>query len=349
MKKLLSLGLLIAAPVSFANVWDKVETSADFRYRLENSKDDFSDKSRNRQRIRARAGLKYQVDEVTSINLRLATAGGATSTNDTLGDSDGAAGAVFFDRAYVAHKIGDLTLNMGRIKNMFVRAGKNQMIWDSDLNFEGIHAGYQYGGAYVNLGSFWVEEDKTGNDDVTIASSQLGYKGKASGVKYNVGVSNYNYRHAKSAGFTSADGDGSTLTGEGMNILETYLEVAFDLGVPVKVFASAITNSEADEDNKGNIVGVELGKTEKKGSWKVGINQRTVELNAVEARFIDGDFAGKRTDNSGTVVYGKYMATDNAYLSMGLFNNTVNADEKYDPTKEAEDYSKLQVDYGIKF
>ena len=349
MKKVLTLGLLLAAPISFANVWDRVETGADFRYRLENSKDDFSDKSRNRQRIRARAGLKYQVDEVTSINLRLATAGGATSTNDTLGDSDGAAGAVFFDRAYVSHKIGDLTLNMGRIKNMFYRAGSNQMIWDSDLNFEGIHAGYTFGGAYLNLGSFWVEEDKTGNNDVTIASSQLGYKNKVSGVKYNVGVSNYHYQNAHAAGFSSADGDGTTLTGEGMNILETYLELAFDAGIPVKLFATATTNTEAEENNKANLIGLELGKTKEKGSWKVGINHRTVELNAIEARFMDGDFAGKTTDNSGTVVYGKYMATDNAYLSFGLLNSTVNADEKLDSTKESADYSKMQIDYGIKF
>ena len=43
------------------------------------------------------------------------------------------------------------------------------------------------------------------------------------------------------------------------------------------------------------------------------------------------------------------MVTDKSYVSFGYFMNTKNSDEKADVSKEAEDYTKLQIDYGVKF
>lgn len=341
MKKLIGLALIASTGAS-ANVWDKVETKADFRYRLENMKDELKEESQSRQRIRARVGLNFKVDDMTKIKLRLATVGGATSTNDTLGDSaGGSAGEVFFDRAYLSHKMGDMTLNMGRMANPMYRAGKNQLIWDGDYNPEGIHAGYKWNGVYVNLASFWYDENKTksgdAGEDVTITSSQLGYARTSGDLSYNLGVANYHYENAHIRG---------TFTDEGMNILETYLELKWN---GITAFYSATVNNEAEDYNKANIAGLSYAHGKKKGSWKVGANMRTVELNALNATLMDSDFAGQTTDSSGSIVWGKYMVTDASYLSFGYFMNEKNTDEKADNTKDAEKYTKLQVDYGVKF
>ncbi len=64
---------------------------------------------------------------------------------------------------------------------------------------------------------------------------------------------------------------------------------------------------------------------------------------------MDSDFAGRTTDSSGTIVWGKYMVTDKSYVSLGLFNNTKNADEKASPASDSEAYTKMQLDYGVKF
>ncbi len=340
MKVLLCAVLTVSSFSAFAS-WDKIKPSADFRYRLENTKDEFKDEGQSRQRIRARVGLDYEVDNMTQIKLRLATTGGATGTNDTLGNSEGDAGEVYFDRAYLAHKAGDVNLNMGRMKNPMYRAGKNQLIWDSDLNPEGIHASYKWKGVYTNLASFWYEENKatSTNDglDVTITSSQLGYMGDAGDFKYNIGASNYHYENAHAAG---------TFGDEGINILETFLELKYRA---FTLYYSGTTNNEAEDYNKANIVGISYGKTKDKGTWIVGFNQRTVELNALNSKLMDSDFAGQTTDTTGSIAWGKYMLTDKSYLSFGYFQNTKNADEKADATKDAEAYNKLQVDYGVKF
>jgi hypothetical protein len=349
MKKTLIVTIL--STLSFASMasgWDKVTPSADFRYRHENSKDEFKSEGQTRQRLRARLGLKYQVDKSTKIDIRLATsASSATSTNDTLGDSAGGANTVYFDRAYISHNAGDVKVNMGRMKFPMFKAGKSQMIFDGDFNPEGIHAGYKLHGVYINLASFWYDENKTTSDvaktdnvdglDVTITSSQIGYAAESAGIKYNFGLSNYHYENAHEVG---------TFADEGMNILETYLELKWQ---KLTFFYSATVNNEVEEDNSANIIGLSFGKTKTKGNWKVGANMRTVELNAVNPTLMDGDFAGQKTDSTGTIIYGKYMTTDNAYVSFGIFNNTKNSDKKSDSSKESEAYTKMQFDYGVKF
>jgi len=345
MKKLITLVTIASSFSAISGTWDNIKPSADFRYRYENYTDEYTtdanEASRSHQRLQARVGLAYELDDVSAINIRLATSGKATSTNDDIGDSNGNAGEVYFDRAYLSHKAGDIKVNMGRMGNQFFKAGNNQLTWDSDINFEGIHAGYSKMGAYLNLASYWIAEDKATNEDVVLNSSQIGYEGSAGMIGYNVGVSGYHYQNAHAQNFAA--------TNEGLNLLETYLELKFDLKMPVMFYVSMVTNTEAEDDNKANIFGIELGKTKAKGSWKVGINSRVIELNSVYNKFMDGDFAGKNTDSSGTVAYAKYMVSDKAYVSLGLFNNTINVDEKLDSSKDAEAYTKLHVDYGVKF
>lgn len=325
-----------------ASKFDKIDTKADFRFRMENMKDEFKSESQSRQRIRARVSLKYNVDETTKINLRLATTGGATSTNDTLGDSNGGAGEVFFDQAYVSHKVGELAVNLGRMAFPLFKAGKSQLIFDGDFNPEGVHAGYSMSGVYVNLASFWYDENKaTSSDDgldVTITSAQLGYKGEVSSIKYNLGASNYHYEHAHSKNTFS--------TSEGLNILETYVQLKYD---KFTLWYTGTKNNEAQDYNTASQVGLTYGSSKAKGDWKIGASMRTIELNAINTTLMDGDFAGKTADSSGSIVFGKYMLTDSAYTSFGLFTNMKNADEKADTSRDAEKYSKLQIDYGVKF
>tara|TARA_Y100000748_G_scaffold291300_1_gene278636 strand:+ start:146 stop:1150 length:1005 start_codon:yes stop_codon:yes gene_type:complete len=322
--------------------WDQITPSADFRYRFENSKDEAASEGRNRHRIRVRIGSLYQINDQMKFELRLATSDGpsVTTTNSTLGNQSKPKD-IYIDRATIQKKYNDLIFNIGRMKQVFTKAGKNQMFWDSDVSFDGLHVNYKFSGAYLNLASFWVDENKASSTqdgaDVTLSASQIGYERESGDFAYNLGVSQYHYENARKVGYDPNS------TGEGLNFLEVYGELKYAWKYPITIAISSIKNNEAEDNNSSNYVGFSMGKAKKKGSWIVGLNHRTVEANGANRDFADGDFAGKTTDSSGFIYWGKYKLTDHEYLSFGYFVNKKNIDTTED------DYTKLQVDYGVSF
>jgi hypothetical protein len=111
-------------------------------------------------RVRARLGISAQIADELSMNLRLAT-GNTTnpvSTNQTLGNDFNKLSFVV-DRAYLSYKPEPgLVVMGGRMPSPF-RA--TELMWDEDLNFDGIAASYLEadGGIepFVNAGAFSVQ------------------------------------------------------------------------------------------------------------------------------------------------------------------------------------------------
>jgi hypothetical protein len=336
---------------SRAGSWQDITPQADFRFRFEDYRDHLNNISTTRQLMRARLSFSYKVDDHVTFHTRLATTGKAYSTNDELGSNDelsglvgtNRAGIVFFDQIYAHLGYGKLQVDLGRMKNIFTRAGRNQLIWDGDMNFEGAHLGYTLGEAYLHLASFWFQENKT-TADVVLLASQLGYKRVRKDFKIDLGVSNYNYHNSK--GYSACNRSNSVSNPYGVNLVELYLELKFK---QLTFFSSAVENISADHDNKAYIVGLKFGPPKKSGEFVFGVNYRQVDLYSLEGRFMDGAFASQKTDNSGAVIWGRYKLTGKSYLSLGYFVSKINKDRKYDSTKEAEDYYKTQLDYGIKF
>jgi hypothetical protein len=133
---------------------EKVKFYGDFRYRFENI-DNASSETRNRSTVRARFGMQARINEEMTFDLRLASGGWFTgndyrlngdpiSSNQTLSDYFSSKN-FWLDRAFMTYEpaaVKGLAVLAGKMSNPFYTAGGNQLIWDSDLNPEGIAARY---------------------------------------------------------------------------------------------------------------------------------------------------------------------------------------------------------------
>ena len=95
------------------------------------------DSDEDRQRYRARIGIYADVADNVEVGVRLASAGGATSTNETLGDGF-ANDAVYFDLAYINWQpLEGLEVIGGKFKKPWQEVSGG-LVWDSDVNPEGL-------------------------------------------------------------------------------------------------------------------------------------------------------------------------------------------------------------------
>jgi hypothetical protein len=119
---------------------------------------------RERFRVRARLGILARVSETWSGGVRLAT-GSSTdrvSTNQTLGQ-DWNKYSLLIDRAYLKYDpVEWLTISGGRIPNPWF---STDLVWDEDLNFEGIAATWKpvFGNGaikpFLTVGAFPLKEE----------------------------------------------------------------------------------------------------------------------------------------------------------------------------------------------
>jgi len=140
---------------------EKVKISGDLRFRHEHIDSETSGsvrwkKGRDRQRIRARLMLEAIINDEWDVAFRLASGersiladeddmfADPVSSNQTL-KQNFSSKDIWLDLAYFNwHPAAREGLNVygGKIKNPFYTVGKNQLVWDSDLNPEGIAATY---------------------------------------------------------------------------------------------------------------------------------------------------------------------------------------------------------------
>jgi len=186
---------------------EKVKISGDLRFRHEHIDSETSGsvrwkKGRDRQRIRARLMLEAIINDEWDVAFRLASGersiladeddmfADPVSSNQTL-KQNFSSKDIWLDLAYFNwHPAAREGLNVygGKIKNPFYKVGKNQLVWDSDLNPEGIAATYviplgKKNTLHIAGGGFWVDESSSGVD-----TSLWGIQGY---LKHTIGNPNY--------------------------------------------------------------------------------------------------------------------------------------------------------------
>lgn len=277
----------------------KIKIKGDLRVRQEYQTEDTgvgSGDGEDRQRYRARIGVYADVTDNVKAGVRLASAGGATSTNETLGDNF-SNDPVYFDLAYINWTpVEGLELMGGKFKKPWQEVSGG-LVWDGDVNPEGVALRYttKLGGAkLIGTAGHLVLNDIDGfsfDEDRTVHFGQLAAKiGKT-----KFGVSLYEYDEDENGGITSGGGNDSTE----FSISEIFGETTFDLGLPIKLYGQYATNNDANGVNDGEDTAWLLGVGTKVGSWKASYDYRETELNAVNGAFNDSDFAGGRTDSDG--------------------------------------------------
>ncbi|MBN1360880.1 MAG: putative porin [Sedimentisphaerales bacterium] len=347
--------------------WAKnVKWSGDFRYRYE-----FIDKQgspeRHRNRIRARLGLEAKVADEWDVAFRLASGERDLVGTDDIGDPISSnqtltkyfsSKDIWLDLAYFDYHPGRLDgLNVfgGKVKNPFLAVGKNQMIWDSDLNPEGISGQYGFSlnpstKGQINAGGFWVNESSSGVD--TGLFGVQGYLTKTLGNPDTLvfGAGYYNYTNLQGrtdaygilAGNTAGPGNTWASDYTLIELFAEYTTKVFDL--PFSVFGDWVHNVDAITDqDTGWLVGTTINKAKDPGSWQFSYDYRDLEADAVVGAFTDSDFIGGGTGGQGHRFAFAYQVAKNVQAALTYFLDTI------DRSGPDLDYSRLQADLVLKF
>jgi len=354
---------------------EKIKISGDLRFRHEHIDTETSGsvkwkKGRDRQRIRARLMLEAIINGDWDVAFRLASGeksiladegemfADPVSSNQTL-KQNFSSKDIWLDLAYFHwHPASREGLNVygGKIKNPFYTVGKNQLVWDSDLNPEGVAATYaiplgKRDTLHITGGAFWVDESSSGVD--TSLWGIQGYIKHALGNPDYVlaGVSYWDYANIQGKTDTYGILAGNTPDSTGSkwasdyDIIEFFSEYGTKISsMPVTVFGNWVKNTVAiSGEDTGWLIGATLNKAKEPGSWELSYDYRDIEADAVLGAFTDSDFIGGGTDGEGHRFGLKYQLAKNLQAALTYFHN-----EKRSSGRDY-DYRRLQADLLLKF
>jgi hypothetical protein len=344
---------------------ETVKLFGDFRYRQEMI-DAENTPDRNRARIRARVGLTAKVNDDVDFGFRLATAtdsapagGDPVSTNQTLGGGFSKK-SVWVDWAYLdwhPATVKGLDVIAGKMENPFYNVGRNEVIWDVDLTFEGIAGKYvrpvtESDDVFINGGGFWVEEFAS-EADQSLWGEQVGWNHKFNrDTNLLGGVSLYQYGNlqdrelvydrTKSFGNTTSIIGGKKVYASEFDPLEVFAEQNFKaLGLPMGVYGNYVNNVAAStRADEGWIVGWHVGKLDKPGAWTFDYSYREVDADAVVGAFTSSDFIGGGTNARGHTLGAGYQISRNVAAAATFFCAERGNDDAY---------HRLELDMNVKF
>jgi len=352
--------LAFAAPakVIAQESWvDRLSFKGDFRPRLELIDRDADSigqpvDERRRGRFRLRFGMTAEVNDDVDFIFELATGGeNPVSTNQSF-DGGFTRKDIGVNLAYVDWQATDnVDVQIGKLKNPWHRPGDHHLVWDSDLNPEGMFVKYEGDNFFAAFGGFGVEERSSG-DDSLLYSAQGGYEFSLSESSTLLAGAGY-YAYTNMIGnspFWEGDPFGNTVDANGdfvydYRMIQGFVEYATKIGgYPVSFFLDYIRNTEAPEFDTGYAFGGKIGKVSEPGDWEASIAYQDLERDAVVALFTDSDFGGGGTDATGFEIKGKYGLTRNWNFGGTLFINEIEENQG-SPT----DYLRLQIDFEFKF
>jgi hypothetical protein len=342
---------VVVEPRVAADVAPNVRLSGDLRYRHESIAEE-GETDRHRQRIRARVGVTADVADNVRVGLTLATGDDdPVSANQTL-DTGFSRKSIGVDRAFFSWAATEeLTFTGGKMANPFYRPGNHHLIYDNDLNPEGLALRYNRGNWFANYAGLWVEE-RAAADDSIMLGGQLGYRHALDGgMRVTAGVGYYDYLSTQGqTPFWNGEAVGNRVDAAGnylndFNIAQLFGELNFKAGeLPMTVFADYALNTEVDDVDTGFAVGASVGEVAGPRTWRLGYAYQDLEADAVIGTFTDSDWAGGGTDGKGHVVEFNYGFRDRLVFGFRYFLN-----DRGEDAGNEHDYDRLQADVQFNY
>lgn len=324
----------------------KIRFAGDMRYRHE-AIDEETEAERHRHRIRARFGVTADVADNVRVGLQLASGGDdPVSANQTLDDGFNRK-PIGIDRAYFSWAATEqLTFTGGKMPIPFMRPGDHHLIYDTDLNPEGLALRYTRGNWFVNYAGLWAEERSSANDSIVLGG-QFGYRRTLDNdMRLMLGASYFDYLETQNqAPFWDGAAAGNRVTPAGLylndfNLAELFAELELKVNErPVTLFADYVNNTEASDADTGYALGAALGEVDGPGTWRVAYIYQDLAADAVIGTFTDSDWAGGGTDGKGHVVEFSYGFRERLSFGFRYFLNERGAD-----AGDEHDFHRLQAD-----
>jgi len=348
---------------------DRVGISGDFRYRQDHlDKQDSAGEWQNgvyRHKIRARLKFDARVNDEWDLGFRIATGNNRSpkSANQDLEDAFSKK-EIWLDQAFFNwHPVGAEGLNVtgGKIQNPFYRAGRNQFIWDNDLNPEGIASKYRKplndtDEIFFNGGALWVDESSS-VADASLWAAQTYWKRRIGNPDHVLaGATYYDYGNIEGRSDLKSTWDGASFYGntaaagrykDDYNIVEIFGEYSFKSGsLPTTLFTSWVRNIAATtSEDTGYVIGAKFNKVKNNepGSWVFGYDYRETDADAVVGGFNESDFLGAQTNSRGHRFVFSCLLARNLYWNMAYY---LLEDTR---TSKDLDYRRLLADLVLKF
>lgn len=361
---------------------EKPAWAGDLRYRLAQARENV-DQARPYHQLRARLGLKERVQEDVTIQVRLMTGTMALSPNQTLGDSKDPG----MPRRYVGLDLAFAEWNLreagrvwiGRSSNPFFAPAQSQMIFDSDLAFEGFSYKWEMKGEsktfFANLGTFMISENYTagspGQDapDTGLVGLQGGVKSDVAGGTLTVHVGSQHFVNIQDRVITVTDKDAKIDTASAPferfkgNIVSAedpsaapaarkYLFrdqfIIYESGIELKVAVASVDlslfgyyakNAGASEANQASEGGIILGT----GRFILLVSHVEKDADAVVGAFTDSDYNGGGTDSRGEKIAlnAKLGASSNLVVTGFAGKRGIGSTPR--------SYQATQVDFSVSF
>jgi hypothetical protein len=367
---------LVPAPAP--KTWvDWITFKGDLRYRLETRDDDSKKNSsgdtytRELERIRARLGAEAKCNDKLKAGIEFSTGqSDPVSGNQTLGDGfnkkEFRLNLAYADYSFFGDNPNELHAIGGKMKNPFITF-PDDLVWDPDATPDGIALKSQVNAgpatAMVNGGYLWLQE-RTDKPDTVLYAGQAAVKLQfVPEVGLTVGASYYGYQNmqgfdvidweSKNNGYGNSTVSGSvsgstTNKAWAMEFTPVVYFAQLDFwvfGRPLSLYAQELSNSEADDFDKGHMYGVSFGKARNPRTWEVGYSYAEVEKDATAGMLTDSDRWGGGTDGKGHKMYAKYQIMKNLQAGVNYFDD----EKKISDPEKTTDYKRLQIDLTASF
>ena len=302
------------------------------RYQYNDNENKQYHQNRGRYRLRFFVDAKVNDQVYTGFGLASGSSADPRSTNQTFGDNFGKKN-IYIDYVFAEYNVNEnLAFTGGRTKNPLWLT--NDMLWDADINTEGLSARLTYPVNYNwqvfgNAGYLMLNELANDPQDPALLVAQPGVSWHDSDGIYDfkAGAAVYGFEHVKDHAALNyrpslADGYQQANTVVGGKYKYSYNSVSpeFEANanilnpVPVPllsafgynisyagVFGNYIQAFDQGRNNKGWIGGLRIGqrKVEDAGQWQAGYSLRRLEKDAWLDTYPDSDFYGGSTGVKG--------------------------------------------------
>lgn len=326
---------------------EKIQVKGDIRFRHDyNSQADADDTSEShKERLRLRLGFYSQVNEKTKLNIRLATAesGNSISTNQTMTNNNDKK-SVYFDLANVDWAVTDSTrLLLGKMENPLRVLSQSQLIYDVDYTPEGLGIQNKFGGLFVNLGAFSIQErapqsstSGTSEPDSGLLGAVVGYKSEGESTSWMVTAGYHTFTALKKNAALSTGFLGNSSVGAGAasryihdyQVAELGGEVKFNMdGSAIAVFTDVIKNFYVDEEGEGVLAGAQFQTldSDKKPVWSFTYAYMGLDKDATVSAINNSDWGNGNDGGFGHMGQVGYVFNPNTSASLTWMHMNVDA------------------------
>lgn len=311
-----------------------MQIAGDLRYRFEQTYDNSKSYDRNRNRIRARVGLYGKSGDEFDYGFRIATGNdeAPTATNQDLGDSFSKK-QLWLDLAYIDYHprfLPGSNIIGGKIKNPYYAVGTGDLLFDKDVNPEGIAVKYshRFNGTtdiFAVAGGYCLEERNT-EAETSLWGFQAGIrhafdKDKKTNLVLGAGYYDYGNLKGTTLSFDAGNFFGNTSSGgtfaSDFTIVQGFAEFGFEYDkLPVKLFFDYANNIRCNTgSDTAWLTGFTVGRNKKPGDWQLGYSYRTVEADSIVGVLAERTFGGGGTDVKGHTLGIGYRVSEDVNLS----------------------------------